>query len=179
MAMGALGKDRFASRSLYPGTDRRRTGETPADRLGLGKWIRSQGRVLLRGSPGDRQCLQQLHPLDEGYPDSGTASRFVPWGGKRGRLALCLQRLPSWHGYTGSAKGAETPASWRRQRPPASASRDPREIASVLIRTGLSQGGQAEGFSSSTGGSPGVVSSRVGTRGAGRKENSISGQARG
>lgn len=120
VVMSTPGKDRFGLGPLYPETDRRRASEITAGTLDLGKRIWSRGRVLLRDSTGDRQRLWQLRPPDKGCPDSHPAFRFVPWGGKCGRLARCLQSLHGWHGYTGFTKGAETLDNWHKQRHPAS-----------------------------------------------------------
>lgn len=108
------------------------------------------GKVLLRESPGDQQCLQQLHP-----PDKGVWTVYLPPGLCPGEGSMKL-----WcSACRGCRAGTAAPGSQREQRPwRAGTGRDPRESASLLTRTRLSQGCQDEHFSR---GDPGVVSRGV------------------
>lgn len=75
----------------------------------------------------------------KGCPDSRPASCSVPWGGKRGGPVLRLRRLPGWHGYTSFAKGAETLASWHRQRPQPAQAETPGRLLLYLLGPGFSR----------------------------------------
>lgn len=181
MAMSTLGKDRFGLGPLYPRTDRRMTGEIPADTLVLRIW--SQGRVCCVTAPETDSVCSGYIPRQR-VPGESPCLPFRALGreawpaGTPPAEAACLawlHRVCKGSRDPGELAQAGTPSQRRAETP--------WKLLLYLLGPGFLRDTRLRG-SAASGEIQGWLSSGIGSGTgsfwvAGQKENYISGQTGG